>query len=59
MVTMGRAATQVAVVFMARAAGQIPISKIPRATKVGITNNLAKAVSNSNKVDTRAIQTTD
>ena len=56
MVTMGRAAAQVVAVFMARAAGQIPISKVPRATKVDITNNLAKAGSNSSKVDTRAIQ---
>ena len=52
----GRVAAQVAAVFMAQAAGQIPISKIPRATKVGITNNPARAVSNSSKVDTRAIQ---
>ena len=56
MVTMGRAVAQVAAVFMARAAGQILISKIPRATKVDITNNLARAVSNSSKVDTRAMQ---
>ena len=56
MVTMGRAAAQVPAVFMARAAGQIPIFKILKATKVGITNNLARAVNNSSKVDTRAIQ---
>ena len=56
METIGRAAAQVAAVFMAWAAGQIPISKVPRATKVDITNNLARAVSNSSKVDTRAIQ---
>ena len=59
MVTMGRVAALVAAAFMARAAVQIPIFKILKATKVGITNNLAKAVSNSNKVDTRAIQTTE
>ena len=56
MVTMDRAADQVAAGFMARAAGQIPISKIPTATKVDITNSLARAVSNNSKVDTRAIQ---
>ena len=56
MVTMGRAAAQVAAAFMAWVAGQIPISKVPRATKVDITNNLARAVSSSSKVDTRAIQ---
>lgn len=56
MVTVGRAAAQVAAAFMAWAAGQIPISKVPRATKVDITNSLVKALSNSGKVDTRAIQ---
>ena len=52
---MARAAQMVAV-FMARAVGQIPIFRIPRETGVDITNRLARAVSNSSKVDTRAIQ---
>ena len=56
MVTMGRAAAQAAAVSMARAVGQIPISKVPRATKVDITNSLVRAVSNNSKVDTRDIQ---
>ena len=38
MVTMGRVAAQAVTVFMARAAVQIPIFKILKATKVGITN---------------------
>ena len=54
MVTMARAAQAVAV-FMARAAGQTPIFKIPRETRVDIINRLARVVSSS-KVDTRAIQ---
>ena len=53
---MGRAAAQVVAVFMARAAVQIPTFKILKVTKVVITNNLARVVSNSSKVDTRAIQ---
>ena len=56
MVTMGREAAQVTAVFMAQAAVQIPIFKILKAIKVDITNSLAKVVSNSSKVDTRAIQ---
>lgn len=56
MVIMGRAVAQVAAAFMARGAGQIPIFKILKATKVGITNNLARTVRNNSKVDTRAIQ---
>ena len=56
METVARAAAQVVAAFMARAEVQIPIFKILKATKVGITNNLARAVSNSSKVDTRAIR---
>ena len=58
MVTMGRAAAQVAAVFMARVTVQTPICKILKAIKVVITSNLDRVVrsSNSNRVDTRAIQ---
>ena len=55
MVTMGRAVAQAVAVFMARAVVQIPIFKILKAIKVDITNNLARVVSSSSKVDTRAI----
>ena len=53
---MGRAAAQVAAVFMARVTVQTPICKILKAMKVDITNNLARVVGNSSKVDTRAIR---
>ena len=53
---MGRAAAQVAAVFMARAAVQIPIFKALKVIKVVIISNLAREVSNSSRVDTRAIQ---
>ena len=56
MVTMGREAAQATSVFMAQAAVQIPIFKILKAIKVDISSSLARAVSNSSKVDTRAIQ---
>ena len=58
MVTMGRAAAQVAAVFMARAVVQIPSFKILKAIQVVIISNLARVVSsnNSGREDTRAIQ---
>jgi len=54
--TVARAAAQALAAFMARAAGQIPIFKIPMETRVDITNRLVRAVNSRNKVDTRAIQ---
>ena len=56
---MGRAAAQVAAVFMAQAAGQIPAFKILKAIQVVIISNLARVDSNNNNnnmEDTRAIQ---
>ena len=52
---MGRATAQVAAVFMARVAVQIPTFKALKVIKVVITSNLAREVSNSN-LDIRAIQ---
>ena len=52
---MAQAALVVAA-FMAWAAGQIPIFKIPRETRVDIINRLVRAVIISSNVDTRAIQ---
>ena len=54
---MVRAAAQVAAVFTARAAVQIPIFKTLKVIKEVIISNLAKEVSNrSNRVDNIAIQ---
>ena len=57
MVTMGRAAAQVAAVFMARAAVQIPTFKALKEIKVAIISNLAREFGNNNSnLDTRGIQ---
>ena len=55
MVIMGRAATQVAAAFMARAAVQIPTFRILKVIKVVLTSNLARVISSS-RGDTRPIQ---
>ena len=56
MVTMRRAEAQVAAVFMARAAVQIPIFRILKVIKVVLTSNLARVISSSSRGDTRPIQ---
>ena len=55
MAIMGRAAAQVAAVFMARAV-QIPTFKALKEIKVAIISNLAREVSSSSSLDIRAIQ---
>ena len=53
---MDRAAVQVAAVFMARVAVQIPTFRALKVTKVVIIINLAKEVSSSSKPGIRVTQ---